>query len=83
MTRADRKSRAEYFRTMFSVGAYSPNDIRNAEDMNPIKGGDQYFVQTSMAPLESFMEPPAPDPATVEPPQEVNGNGRFADIRRN
>ncbi len=44
MLRGDTKTRAEYFRTMFEIGALSPNDIRKLENMNPRDGGNEYFT---------------------------------------
>lgn len=54
LLRGDAKSRADYYRTMFNVGALSQNDIRRLENMNAIEDGDKYFVQTNMAPSESI-----------------------------
>lgn len=53
LLRGDAAARASFYRTMFDLGAMSPNDIRNSEDMNPTEYGDQYFVQGNNAvPLE-------------------------------
>lgn len=46
---ADLKSRSEYARTLFSVGALSPNDIRRMSGYNPVEGGDKHYVQVNMA----------------------------------
>jgi len=53
LLRGDSKSRAEFYNKMFQVGAMSPNDIREKENMNPTKGGDQRFVPLNFIPLEA------------------------------
>jgi len=52
LLRGDSQARAEYYNQMYQVGAMSPNDIRKKENMNPIDGGDQYFVPLNFIPLE-------------------------------
>jgi HK97 family phage portal protein len=34
---------------MFQMGALSPNEIRAKENMNPIEGGDEYYVPVNIA----------------------------------
>ena len=41
---------------MFSVGAFSPNDILALEERDAVEGGDQRFVQMSYAPLDKIAE---------------------------
>jgi len=48
LLRGDSKARGEYYRTLFNIGALSPNDIRNIENMNPIEDGDSYYVPVNM-----------------------------------
>jgi HK97 family phage portal protein len=57
LMRGDTKSRAEYYRALFNVGALSPNDIRRLENMNTVEGGDAYFVPLNMHDTQQ----PAPD----------------------
>ena len=45
LLRGDSAARASFYQAMFNLGAFSPNDIRGYEDLNPVEGGDQYFVQ--------------------------------------
>lgn len=52
MLRTDIKSRYEAHRTGIQNGFMSPNDARELEDMNPIDGGDRYFIQQNMMPLD-------------------------------
>ncbi len=51
LLRGDSKSRSEYYRIMFNIGAMSPNDIRDKENMDPVEGGDKRFVPMNMVPL--------------------------------
>jgi phage portal protein BeeE len=55
LLRADAKSKAEYFKTMWGIGALSPNEIRSTEDLNSYDGGDEYFVQLSYAPVKEII----------------------------
>jgi len=47
LLRADSLSRSELYKSLFSVGAISQNEIRAKENMNPIEGGDRYFIPTN------------------------------------
>lgn len=51
LLRGDQNARGQFYRTMREVGAYSANDIRAFENMNPIDGGDVYLQPTNLAPL--------------------------------
>ena len=51
MLRGDFASRGQFYRVMREVGAYSANDIRALENMNPIPDGDIYLQPTNLAPL--------------------------------
>jgi len=51
MLRGDQAARGQFYRVMREVGAYSANDIRAFENMNPIDGGDVYLQPTNLAPL--------------------------------
>jgi HK97 family phage portal protein len=53
LLRGDAAARATFYSKMFGISVYSPNDIRELEDENPIEGGDQYFVQNVFVPLNS------------------------------
>ena len=49
--RGDSRSRAEYYTKLRDLGALSPNEIRDLEELNPIEGGDTYLVPMNMARL--------------------------------
>jgi HK97 family phage portal protein len=48
LLQGDTQSRAEFYSKLFNIGAFSPNDIRRMEGLNPVEGGDKYFVQINM-----------------------------------
>ena len=48
LLRADSKSRSEYYKNMYLIGCMSPNEIRELEEMNKYKGGDEFYVQANM-----------------------------------
>ena len=53
LLRGDTKSRAAYYNTLFNIGAMSPNDVRELENLNRRKGGDEYFTPLNMVGNES------------------------------
>lgn len=58
LLRGDSKSRAEFYKSMFNIGAMSPDDIREKEDLDPLPDGmgNRYFVPMNMAALDQFDE---------------------------
>jgi HK97 family phage portal protein len=72
LLRGDSASRGEYYTKMFSIGAMCVNEIREKEDMDPVKGGDKHFVPLNMVSLEEAGKPPPPP---VKPVLPVKGNG--------
>ena len=60
LLRGDAASRATYYREMFNIGAMSINEIRDKEDMDPVKGGDIHLVPMNMTSLENAGKPPEP-----------------------
>lgn len=63
----DYEARSNYARTLFSLGALSVNEIRNAEGLNPIEGGDKRFVQVNMQLLDAFTVENPTGQAEVQP----------------
>ena len=49
LLRGDMKNRSDFYNKMVSMGALSPNEIRELEDMNPRDGGDIYLTPLNMA----------------------------------
>ena len=62
---------------MWGIGALSQNDIREKEDMDPIDGGDAYFVPLNMQPLSWALQEPVP-PEPTEPTVIPAGSNRWA-----
>lgn len=47
LLRGDTAARTAYYEGMVNIEAMSPNEVRELEDMNPYKGGDEYRTRTS------------------------------------
>lgn len=45
LLRTDLKSQSEWLTSMFKLGVYSRDEIRDILDKNPVPGGDRYFVE--------------------------------------
>lgn len=59
LLRGDSQSRFQVYQAGFQTGAYSINDIREAENKNPVEGGDQHFVPLNMVPVDQAGSPQA------------------------
>ncbi|HEA67198.1 MAG TPA: phage portal protein, partial [Desulfobacterales bacterium] len=88
LLRGDWQARGEFYTKMFNVGAFSPNDILEKENMNPGgPEGDERFVPMNMMPLsmarkmiEMQDEPddePEPSDDDSEPPTDEENNREF------
>lgn len=59
LMRGDSKARAEYYKEMFNIGAFSPNKILELEDMDPIgPEGDENYIQLNMTTLKRLNAQP-------------------------
>lgn len=68
LLRGDDATRSQYYRELFNIGVMSQNDIREAENMNAVEGGDTYFVPLNMVPVDRAINPPElTAPAPTEP----------------
>lgn len=77
LLRADSAARSTFYRETFNIGMHSPNDNRESEDENPIDGGDAYFVNATMVPLEmaaagEHLKANQPQPAANPPSGDQN-----------
>lgn len=63
MLRGDAEGRSKFYAQMFNIGAMSQNEIRQRENMNPVKGGEKYFVPMNMVPVDQAGKPPEPPQA--------------------
>ncbi|MGA9851851.1 MAG: phage portal protein [Gammaproteobacteria bacterium] len=61
LMRGDSAMRTAYYQAMFNMAAMCPNEIRDSEGLNPIEGGDQYYVMVNLASAQKT-DPLAPDP---------------------
>ena len=52
--KGDTSSRATWYRTMKEISAFSPNDIRELEDLPDIEGGDEYSASLNYVPLSDW-----------------------------
>ena len=57
LLRGDAKERAELHRTLFNIGAASPNEIRSKENMNSYKNGETKFRPLNMTPNDGTIPP--------------------------
>ena len=80
LLRGDQTARAAFYNSLFQLGSLSPNDIREKEDMNPVDGGDEYFVQLNMVPLsqatEVMLEPTGGEQQALPPGDDEEDEDR-------
>lgn len=68
LIRGDSTARGAFYKDMFNVGAYSPNDILRREGQNTYDGGDERFIPVNMQTVERAIEgPPEVVPTPGEP----------------
>lgn len=48
----DHASRQAFYTALFNIGAMNANEIRECEDQPHYEGGDQYFVQGALVPID-------------------------------
>jgi HK97 family phage portal protein len=53
LMRGDSKARSDYYASGHQNSWLTTNEIRRFEDLPPVPGGDQLFVQTNLMPLSS------------------------------
>lgn len=66
LLRADKQSLANYYSTLFQIGAISPDEIRREIDLPPVDGGELNFVQVNLSPLKFAGEKPVNEQKTQE-----------------
>lgn len=76
LMRGDSKARADYYASGHQNGWLTTNEIRKAEDLQPVPGGDTLFVQTNLAPMKQLADgavaPARPSPS-AELEDEIDG----------
>jgi HK97 family phage portal protein len=83
LLRGDMQARGEFYLRMRDLGALSPNEIRQRENLDPIEHGDIYLVPLNMTSLELAGQPPEPpepptppddEPAATDDEEDTNGD---------
>ncbi|MDP3596134.1 MAG: phage portal protein, partial [Nitrospirota bacterium] len=59
LMRGDSGARSAYYASGHQNGWLTTNEIRKAEDLSPVPGGDTLFVQTNLAPMQQLINTPA------------------------
>ena len=78
LLRGDPESRSKFYNAMFGMAAYSPNDILELEDRNPIgEQGDQRFIDARYLPISQ------PGESQEAVPQEGRSEVRSWEDRAN
>jgi len=78
--RGDHKMRAEFHKILWGIGAETPNEIRRAENLNPIgPAGDRHFVQTSYTTLEALDETQKQENAKTQKQDGAGGDTESAE----
>lgn len=73
LLRADSKTRSEFYRALWGIGAVDASEIREKEDMVPREGADTLFVPVNMQPIDRALADPAPsEPANPAAPGGAN-----------
>lgn len=66
LMRGDSVARSAYYKELFYIGAFSPNDVREKENMNPVPGGDEYYIPVNMLPVGQVEDQPSKHLASPE-----------------
>lgn len=70
LLRGDTAARSAYYREMFNVGVLSQNDIRELEDMNPVEGGNTYYLNRALIPSKLAKEGLQGPKEESQPPEQ-------------
>lgn len=69
LMRSEFGPRIDALRTAVQGGIYSPNEARLIEQLPPVDGGDEVFLQKQMEPVDQRAEPAEPEPEPVSEPE--------------
>jgi HK97 family phage portal protein len=72
LLRGDATARGNFYRTLWNIGALSANDIRELENLNPVEGGDQYFVPLNTVPAEAAASSSEAEPTVPVAPRSAH-----------
>jgi HK97 family phage portal protein len=56
LVRLDVKTQSEYYRSLYNMGAITPNEIRAELHKPPVEGGDNVFMQGAMTTIDNVIE---------------------------
>jgi HK97 family phage portal protein len=73
LMRGDPKTRAEFYKSLFGTGSLSQNDIREWEDLDPVDGGDRYWVQQGFMPIDMADQILLKQGSQQQPPAKGDG----------
>ncbi len=76
LLRGNVKDRAQFYRTMFNIGALTINEIRGLEDFDPVEGGDVHLVPLNMTTLDKAGQDKDTGSRPDGPPGETSDNQR-------
>ncbi len=71
LLRGDTAARSQFYREMFNIGSVSVNEIRRYENLNPVEGGDKYFVNAALVELNHAGEDSQNDPVETMPQEST------------
>lgn len=54
LLRADKNALSNYYRNMFNIGVLTPNEVREQNDLPPIDGGDEAFLQSNITTIKNI-----------------------------
>lgn len=57
LLRGDKAAQASFYSSLFAIGVYSPNEIRQEQGLPPVDGGDHTFVQVNVQTLQTATKP--------------------------
>ncbi len=66
LMRGDSSARSAYYASGHQNAWLTTNEIRKAEDLPPVPGGDTLFVQTNLAPMQQLIAGPAAVPGKTK-----------------
>lgn len=72
LLRADKQSLANYYSTLFNIGAITINEIRSQLDLPYINGGDNAFVQVNVQTLDRAISDEPDDSQDIK--EKINDN---------
>jgi hypothetical protein len=81
LMRGDSKARGQWYKEMFHIGVFSPNEIRAFEDMDPIGDeGDEHYIQSQFTTLKNIVseeEEPSVTPGDAAQQALESASGRL------